>query len=119
MLSGYFTLASRNLLRQRGYALINILGLSIGMACAILIYLYVDFERSWDTFRPNADRIYRVLREGPASTSLGQMRKPFEGLSGAVGPALVETFPEVEEMGRVRIGARWIRFGEHSRRTDF
>jgi putative ABC transport system permease protein len=46
MFSSYFPLSIRNLLRQRGYAAINILGLAIGMACAILIYLYVDYETS-------------------------------------------------------------------------
>ena len=119
MLYSYLALAYRNLLRQQGYAAINILGLAIGMACAILIYLYVDFETSWDSFRPNADRVYRVLRVGPTSNVQGRLRKPFEGLSGAVGPALVRDYPEVEETTRVRIGARWIRYGEYARRTTF
>ena len=87
------------------------------MACTILIYLYVDFEHSWDKFRPNADQIYRVLRKGP--TPYGAIPKPFEGLSGAVGPALVEDFPEVEETCRMRIGAKWAKYGDFALRTNF
>ena len=85
----------RNLRAQAVYASIGVIGLAVGMTCAILVYLYVDHETSWDTFRPNADRVYRILRQGP--TPYGEIHKPFEGLSGVVGPALVQSFPEIEQ----------------------
>lgn len=113
----FLTATLRHLRRTRGYALINILGLAIGMACTLLIYLYVDFEYSWDHFRPNADRIYRVLRKGP--TPYGPQVKPFEGTAGALGPALVREFPEVEETCRIRMGAQWARVGDFALRTPF
>lgn len=117
MLRSYLTSTFRRLTRNRAYTIINILGLAIGMACAILIYLYVDFEYSWDRFRPNADRVYRVLRKGP--TPYGPIPKPFEGLSGAVGPALVEQYPEVEATCRFRIGHRWAKVGDFALRSAF
>ena len=60
MLSNYFLVALRNVLRQRGYSLINILGLSIGLASAILIFLYVTDELSYDTIHPEAANTYRM-----------------------------------------------------------
>ena len=60
MFKNYFTVAWRNLSRNKIYAFINIAGLSIGLACAMLIILYVKDEVSYDRFHKNADRIYRV-----------------------------------------------------------
>lgn len=60
MIRNYIKIAFRNLSRHRGYALINILGLAIGMACVILIMLYVQRELSYDNFHANKDRIYRL-----------------------------------------------------------
>lgn len=117
MFRNYLTSTLRHLIRNRTYTVINVMGLAIGMACTILIYLYVDFEYSWDKFRPNADRVYRVLRKGP--TPYGPIPKPFEGLSGAVGPALVDGFPEIEESCRIRMGAQWVRYGDFALRTPF
>jgi putative ABC transport system permease protein len=60
MLFNYFLLALRNIKKQRGYAIINMLGLAIGLASAILIFLYVRHERTYDTFHPFADKTYRL-----------------------------------------------------------
>ena len=60
MIRNYLKTAIRNLWRFRGYALINILGLAIGIACVILIMLYVQSELSVDRFHSNKDRIYRL-----------------------------------------------------------
>jgi putative ABC transport system permease protein len=117
MLRNYLTSTLRHLIRNRAYTFINVLGLAIGMACTILIYLYVDFEYSWDHFRPNADQVYRVLRKGP--TPYSPVHKPFEGLSGQVGPSMVQDFPEVEETCRFRIGAKWARYKDFALRTHF
>lgn len=63
MYKNYFIIAWRNILRNKGYTAINILGLSIGIAACILIALYVQFELSYDRFNLKADRIYRVNNE--------------------------------------------------------
>ena len=77
-------IALRHLGRNKGYTAINVLGLAVGMACAILIFLYVDHEMSYDRYHAQADRIYRVVFNDNAKTSL------------SVGPAFLADFPEVQ-----------------------
>ena len=60
MIKNYFKIAIRNLIRHKGYSTINILGLAIGMACVILIMLFVQRELSFDNFHANKDKIYRL-----------------------------------------------------------
>ena len=60
MILNYFKLASRNIARQRGYALVNTIGLSIGLAAALFILLYVRDELTFDTYHPNAEHTYRM-----------------------------------------------------------
>jgi hypothetical protein len=60
MFKNYLTIAFRSLLRHKGFSLINILGLAIGMAACLLIMQYVSFELSYDAFHANKDRIYRI-----------------------------------------------------------
>src|SRR4029078_10680847 len=62
MLKHYFKIALRNLSRQKGLAFINILGLSIGLACFSLFLLYAVNEFNFDRFHKNAGDIYRVYR---------------------------------------------------------
>ena len=63
MYKSYFTIGWRNLLKNKGYSLINIGGLALGLAACILIGLYVHHELSYDQFNEKADRIYRVNTE--------------------------------------------------------
>jgi len=60
MFKNYFKTAFRNLSRNKVYAFINIAGLSLGLACAMLIILYTKDEVSYDRFHANVDNIYRV-----------------------------------------------------------
>ena len=60
MFKNYLKIALRNIRRHKGYSFINIAGLAVGMACCMLILLYVRYELSYDTYHANADRIYRV-----------------------------------------------------------
>ena len=60
MLLNYFLLALRNVKKQRGYAIINTLGLSIGLASALFIFLYVRHERTYDAYHPFAEQTYRL-----------------------------------------------------------
>ncbi len=61
MWKNYLVTALRNLRKHRGHSLINILGLAVGMAASLLIFLYVQRELSYDMFHAKADRIHRVL----------------------------------------------------------
>ena len=63
MLRNYFKTAIRSLLRNRTYSVINIAGLAAGIAVFLLIFVVIGFEKSYDDFHPNKDRIYRVLSE--------------------------------------------------------
>lgn len=83
------TIALRHLRRNKGYALVNVLGLAVGMACAILIFLYVHHELSYDRYHDQADRIYRVVFNDNAKTPR------------SVGPALLSDFPEVQDRLRM------------------
>jgi putative ABC transport system permease protein len=62
MFKNYFTTAWRNVLKNKGYSILNILGLATGMAVALLIGLWVHFEYSYDKFLPNYERLYQVRR---------------------------------------------------------
>jgi putative ABC transport system permease protein len=62
MIRNYFKIAVRNLIKHKKYSLINILGLAIGLACFVLIMLWVQNELSYDRFHKNADNIYVVFR---------------------------------------------------------
>lgn len=87
MLRNYMIVAYRNLMRHKVYSLINVAGLSIGIAFCILTFLYVRNEWMYDTFHENADRIYRayiVDRTGARSMT-----------PVPLGPALEEAFPDV------------------------
>jgi len=72
MLKNYIIIALRTLLRFKVASLISVLGLSLGMACALLIFLFVQFELSFDQFHTNRDRIFRVLVHGERLTHDGE-----------------------------------------------
>jgi putative ABC transport system permease protein len=97
MIKNYLKTIWRNVKKNRVYSFINIIGLAIGMACCILIFLWVKDELSFDRFHENADRIYRVV----FSTSPDGSPTNANGSFG-VGPALKKDFPEVLETVRLR-----------------
>ena len=82
MLKSYLTLALRSLRRHRAYSFINIAGLAVGMACVLLIFLYVQDERSYDQHHAKKDRIYRLVT-GVAQAAYDGVAK----VPGAWGPA--------------------------------
>ncbi|MCH8962591.1 MAG: ABC transporter permease, partial [Bacteroidetes bacterium] len=96
MLTNYLKLALRNLKRQKGYAFINVTGLAVGLACCLLIALYVHDELSFDRYHENADRIVRVtfdFSNPNFSRALAMVGPP-------VGRDLKAEFPEVVEAAR-------------------
>lgn len=70
MIRNYLTIAVRNLLRSRLFSLINIFGLALGLACSILILLWVQDELTWDRFHPNIDQLYRVYINRPGDNGI-------------------------------------------------
>ena len=109
MIKNYLTVAIRNLMRHKLYASINVLGLAIGLACGILILLYIQQEFAIDRSHTLGDRIYKVIREQRGSTQTTYE----EGTSGALGPVLKETFPEVETTVRIWQWLVSAQYGEH------
>ena len=84
MLKNYFKTALRSLLKHKEYSIINILGLAIGMACVILIMMFVQEELSYDQFHTNKDQIYRAnISFTNPQTGVTQLR--------AVGPYRLAT----------------------------
>jgi putative ABC transport system permease protein len=92
MLKSYFVSGIRNLLKQRGYSIIKIAGLALGLSASMIIYLFVREDLSYDTFHPNYDRIVRLLTidqaEGVSSKLVGVTPPP-------LGPAAEAELPEV------------------------
>ena len=85
MFKNYFKIATRNILSQKVYSVINILGLATGMAACILILMFVNDELSYDQYHEKSDRIVRVSRawkniDGETSLHLGQVAPPFAPL---------------------------------------
>jgi putative ABC transport system permease protein len=94
MFRSYLKVAFRALRRQKGYSFINILGLTIGMACFILIGLWVKDELSFDRFHEKKDRIFRIVNK----TQDGDF---IPNPTYALAPALKSLYTEVEEAARV------------------
>ncbi|NIM10953.1 MAG: FtsX-like permease family protein [Candidatus Aminicenantes bacterium] len=97
MIKNYLKIALRNMMRHKGYSSINIFGLAIGMACCILILLWVQDELSYDKFHQNYHRLYRVEQD----IDLGGGKTVWVyTAAAAVGPALKNEFPEILNSAR-------------------
>jgi putative ABC transport system permease protein len=98
MFKNYFKIASRNLLRNKAFSLLNILGLAIGLAACLFILQYVSFELSYDRFHANAPDIYRVINDRYQN---GKLIQHGTVTYSAIGKAMKDDFPEVLENARV------------------
>ncbi len=99
MLKNYIKIAFRNIFRNKIYSFTNILGLSVGMACTVLILLWVQYQLSYDRFFPNADRLCRVVdteKYPNGEESIFSMNPP------ALAPALVNEYPDIVNAARLR-----------------
>jgi len=92
LIKNYLTIALRNIIRHKGNSAINIVGLAVGMACCVLISLFVWSELTYDACYEGSERIYRICTH---KLSSGQ-ELFFAGTSAMVTPILKERFPEVE-----------------------
>jgi len=105
MIKNYFKIAIRNIIKHKSFSFINIIGLAIGIACSILILLFVTNELSYDKFHEKADRIYRIaVRASIGDTKINQTYS-----SSITFQKLLEDFPEIEngvkflKLGRVPV----------------
>ena len=100
MFRNYLKIAIRNLVKHKSYSALNIIGLATGMACSIMIMLWVFHEISFDKFHSKSDRIYRVLQnikyDEVVTWAINQ---------GPLAPALKEDIPEIEDYTRVCYGS--------------
>ncbi len=104
MFQNYLKIAFRNLGREKFYALINILGLAISIACCLLILVYVQDELSYDRFPENSERIYRVSGE----INFGGNHSFYAVTPAPMAAALANDYPEVESSFRFRNSGDWL-----------
>ncbi|MFZ0454154.1 MAG: ABC transporter permease [Ignavibacteriaceae bacterium] len=111
MFKNYLKVAFRNLLRFKTYSFINIAGLAIGIACCLLILLYIQNELSYDRFNKNADRIYRINTD----LKFGATELALPVVPDLMGPLLKQDFPQVEEYTRIYnwAGKKLVKKGEN------
>ena len=92
MFNNYLKIALRNILNHKGYSFINILGLALGLACGILILLFVHFELSYDQFHEKKERIHRVsVKVMFGDTHAAQTHTP-----AILTPTFYQDYPDVE-----------------------
>ena len=107
MIRNYFKIAFRNLLKNRAYSVVNVMGLAIGLAAAILMLLYVKDDLSYDRFHSKSPNIYRVVSDWYHPDGSLEHR---DGLSSNLqGPIFKEKIPEIEEFVRYSSGFREVR----------
>lgn len=97
MLNNLLNHSLKSFKRQRAYVIINVLGLAIGIACSLLITLYVINESGYDKFNLKKDRIFRVILNG----KLGEQEIIASSTPAVMGPTLPDEFPEVEDFLRM------------------
>src|SRR5258706_7089268 len=98
MLSNYFTIAWRNLLKNKAFSAINITGLALGLSACLFIFQFVSFELSFDDFNEKLDRTYRVTNDRFQNGKLiqhGTIMYP------TIGATMTKDFPEIEEHTRI------------------
>jgi len=91
MFKNYMKVAFRNIIRHKGFSVINITGLAVGMACCILIFLWVEDEKSYDQFHKNGKNMYIVATH----IKYGSRTSTSSGTPSALGPALKDEYPEI------------------------
>ncbi len=108
MLKNYLKIGLRNLLKQKGYSFINISGLAVGIACCLLIFLYVKDEVTYDSYHGNKDRIFHLISSFDFSgTSMSAGSSNF-----TEAKAYTEEIPEIESFVRMENDAGIVRLGD-------
>lgn len=121
MFKNYLKIMLRNMHKYKGYSFINIAGLAVGLACCILIALWIDFELSYDRFHENSDDLYQIITE---QTLPNGDRLFFPNTPGALAHALKTERPEIRNVsrsndwGELMLGTEENRFMEKVRFVD-
>jgi len=98
MFRNYLTTAFRNIFKKKGYSLLNIFGLTIGMSCCLLIFHYVSYEKSYDDFVPDSKNVVRLRLD---SYQKGKLAWQSATVYPAIAPNLKKDYPEVEDFCRM------------------
>lgn len=94
MLKNYLIITFRKLNRQKNYTLINVLGLALGLACCLFIFLIIQYELRFDRFHKKYDRIYRLVTD----EKINDLISPTMGTPIPMAPALRNDFPNLEKV---------------------
>ncbi len=97
MIKNYFRVAIRNLSRNKSYAFINVVGLAVGIAVCVIIFVLVQFELSFDNFHSNRDRIYRVVSVSKNSDGTTYS----SGVPFPVADGLRSEFPQIGKVAAI------------------
>lgn len=97
MFRSIIKMSLRALKRQKAYVVINVLGLSIGIVCSLLIFIFILNETSYDNYHEHRDHIHKVILEG----RIGGQDIKAHSTASPIGPAMVDDFPEVEAFLRM------------------
>jgi putative ABC transport system permease protein len=104
MFKNYFKVAFRQMMKNKGFSFLNIMGLSLGIACAILIMLWVNDEFSYNRFHKNFKRLYLVME----NQTYDGKTYTFSALPGKFAPAVKTELPEVKYAARLDWGTRML-----------
>jgi len=102
MIKNYTKITFRNLKKHKFYSFINITGLAIGIACCLIIFLWIQNELGYDRFHKNAGELYRIVQESPQGGRIFRFTSTPSGL----GPLLKEQYPEIVDSAR-HTPTRW------------
>jgi putative ABC transport system permease protein len=116
MIKNYIKIAWRNIVRNKTFSAINIVGLSIGIAACILILQYVAFELSFDDFHKNKNQIYRVRQD---RYNEGKLSTQWAAGTFAVGNSFKDAFSEVQDYVKlIRYRPTMMEYGERSLKVE-
>lgn len=111
MMKNYLLIAKRVLLNKLVFTILNISGLAIGIAASALIFHYITFEESFDSYHTNSENIYR-LSYGRTSSDGSDVE--FASACPVIGPLLKENFPEIENIARLAVREATLSYEENS-----
>src|SRR5512132_751629 len=98
MLRNYFKIIFRNLWKNRGFSFINIFGLATGIACSLLIFLFVTDELSYDRFHKDSDQVYRIVKDFVNDDG---SKIPDATTPAALAPAMQKEIPDIASITRI------------------
>lgn len=116
MVQAFIKIFLRDIIRNKTYFLIKTLGLTIGMACFIFIFSFVQYEKSYDTFHDDYQSIYRIIIQTPGEIARGS--DIWCSTPGPLVPVIKEEFPEILSATRVFKRQRLVRYMQTSSIED-